>query len=500
MPSEFLTTYRQRFRAFHSERNREGFLFHSGQKTNSETAFIHSEFSDLFSRSTIENLQHELSGAPPYLEIELEGLRELILQAHKENLRHQVRELTAEIQDYENNAQITWEGEALSFSEAQKKVLHTAEVSKRRQISARLSDAQKGAQNLRAERWTQLHAAARDFGAQNYLSFWQNLRQVDYEKFAAQMQSFLSETESKYLGQFASVLTREAHVFLADATSADLPLVGRLQRFDEQFHAWRIVPIYRETFSGLGISTYGQTSLKIDDQPRANKKSPSAHFPVEVPNEIKIVFTPGDGYQKYQALLHEAGHAQPFAWTSRTLLPEFQFVGDYVVREAFALLFGSLLQEERWLAEMLHMYESKSFRHTLAVLELMRLRKYAAQLNYEVEFHAEKLPTNASARYVELLTEAVRAQFDDADHLRSISEDFYPATFLRASAFASQLREQLKTKFGSRWWASRRAGEYLIDLWNTGGRYKADELAKLIDLGELAFDWLSAECLAKIQV
>jgi hypothetical protein len=65
--------------------------------------------------------------------------------------------------------------------------------------------------------------------------------------------------------------------------------------------------------------------------------------------------------------------------------------------------------------------------------------------------------------------------------------------------FESQLREYLKTQFGLRWWASRRAGEMLIDLWNTGQRYTVEELAAMIGLGDLDFDWLASELLEQVE-
>ena len=114
-------------------------------------------------------------------------------------------------------------------------------------------------------------------------------------------------------------------------------------------------------------------------------------------------------------------------------------------------------------------------------------------IRYEVELHSNQLSSSAGSRYVELLSEAVRVRYDETTHLRDVSEAFYSGDFLRASAFASQLREQLKTKFGSRWWTSHKAGDYLIDLWNTGGRYKVEEMAKMIDLGDLSYDWLAEE-------
>jgi hypothetical protein len=40
----------------------------------------------------------------------------------------------------------------------------------------------------------------------------------------------------------------------------------------------------------------------------------------------------------------------------------------------------------------------------------------------------------------------------------------------------------------------------LIDLWNTGRRYSLERLATMIGLGELSFDWLSAELTEQVKL
>jgi hypothetical protein len=61
------------------------------------------------------------------------------------------------------------------------------------------------------------------------------------------------------------------------------------------------------------------------------------------------------------------------------------------------------------------------------------------------------------------------------------------------------MREHLKTRYGHAWWRSRKAGEMLIDIWNTGHRYRIEELASIIGLGALDYNWLSAEMRAACQ-
>jgi hypothetical protein len=50
------------------------------------------------------------------------------------------------------------------------------------------------------------------------------------------------------------------------------------------------------------------------------------------------------------------------------------------------------------------------------------------------------------------------------------------------------LREYLRVRYGNRWWASRKAGDELIDLWNTASRYSVEELASLIGFSEISFE------------
>jgi hypothetical protein len=97
------------------------------------------------------------------------------------------------------------------------------------------------------------------------------------------------------------------------------------------------------------------------------------------------------------------------------------------------------------------------------------------------------------------MTGAVRVKFDETDHLRELDDAFCSESFLRGCAFEAQMREYLKTQFGVRWWAARKAGETLIDLWNTGQQYTVEELASMIGLGELDFDCLVNEHLDRIE-
>src|SRR5262249_22186332 len=329
------------------------------------------------------------------------------------------------------------------------------------------------------------------------------LRGFQCEKLTRTASRLISQTEAHYDRALAPLLAREANISTSDATEADLPRLQQFPHFDHFFLREQMRNVYRELFRGLGFNTERQSNLEIDSIARPLKQPQVFCSPIRVPDEIKLVYIANGGQANYRELLRAAGSAQNYAWTSPNLYPEFRFdgvfSGDGVVQHAWGMLLENLMLDERWLASAIGFVESARFRQTLAVFSLMTLRRQAALLQYEVEFHAGRLSGSSGTRFKELMTDAVRVRYDETEHLRVLDSAFRSAAFLRACAFESQMREYLKTKFGLHWWASPKTGEMLIDLWNIGQQHSVEGLASMIGLGELDFDWLVSELQAQVK-
>jgi hypothetical protein len=491
-----LSEYRQRFSDFQTSLHREDYLFCSGRKPRRETAHVRSEFSDLFTLSAISDLRAKLEATSEYLETERTSLRRLIAFATEGNIAARVSEISDEIEIYEAGAQIDWQGQKIEFRQSAGALANEADAARRRDLFARRADVIKGANDLRAERIEKMREAAQELGYKSRLAMRRELRGVDGEKLAERARLFLSKTESAYASAISGLFAREAGVSVDEATRADIGFLQRFDRFDHFFPRERMLGLYRELFVALGFDAEKQPNVEVDTTPQPQ---PAFCAPIRVPDEIKLIVNPVGGQANYREFLRESGHAQHFAWTSRNIYPEFRIGGDGAVQRAWGMLLENLTLDGRWLMGALGFAENAPFRQALAAFKLMAARRYAALLTYESEFHSERLANSAGARYAELMTDAVRARFDEADCLRDLDDEFYSESFLRGCLFESQLREYLKTQFGLRWWASRKAGETLIDLWNTGQRYTVEELAAMIGLGELDFDWLASELLEQVE-
>ena len=491
-----LSDYRQRFGEYHSELHREDFLFRSGRQTSRDVTHIHSEYSDLFRLSTVEELRAKRNDVSESRKTERAAIARLIAFALEGNLLARVRDVSAEIAGYEAASKIDWPSKSnldvqrIPFHQIEELLATEPDRERRRELHARRSDIVKGAQDLLAERFEKLRIGAVELGFESYTMMRRQLRGVDLDAIAAKATQLLSKTESRYVSELAPLLARETGVSLDEATEADWPYLRRYTRFDVFFLREQMLPVYRELFANFGFNPDKQANVELDPAVRAGKQRRAFCSPIRIPDEIKLVVQPTGGQLNYGEFLRAAGKAQSAAWTSRNLPPEFQRGGDAAVPMAWGMLLENLLLEEAWLTGTFGFVANAEFRRALSLFRLLELRREAARLHYELEFHAGNLTSSIGQRYAEVMTDALRVRVDEADCLRDLSDDFRSADFLRAAAFEAQMREHLKTQFGSRWWTSRKAGEMLIDLWNTGQQYSVEELAAMIGLGELDLDCL----------
>jgi hypothetical protein len=119
---------------------------------------------------------------------------------------------------------------------------------------------------------------------------------------------------------------------------------------------------------------------------------------------------------------------------------------------------------------------------------LFFVRRYSAKLLYELEFHANGAAEEMSKRYVELLGDALKIEPSPANYLADIDDGFYVYSYLRSWAFEAQLRDHLRTRFGTDWFASREAGSLLQELWAEGQRPTADELLEEVTGAKLEME------------
>jgi hypothetical protein len=241
-----------------------------------------------------------------------------------------------------------------------------------------------------------------DLGAATVLALYETFdydpRGVDRDTAA-----FTAETDALYREQIDAALRRRVGVGLDDASLPDFTRLWRAPEFDAGFVSERALPALRATLSGLGVDLDSQRNVELDIEARPGKRPRAFCAPIRVPDRVVLVILPQGGQDDYQALFHEAGHTEHFAFADPGLPAEQRLLGDNAVTEGFAFLFEHLLSDPAWLHSQLDFGPVEEYIRFTALQKLFFVRRYAGKLAYEIELHSGKALDTLPDRYAERL-------------------------------------------------------------------------------------------------
>jgi hypothetical protein len=503
-----VSDYRHDYTAYCSAIELAHYQHRAGFEREPNLEPIYDRYGDLFTREAIDNLSRAHDETPAHSETERAGLKNLLAAARNGYLDARARELTDELARCTSSQSVEWEGESFPVNNVPKIISNEAVASRRRELAARWTDALRRCDDLRAARFENFHESARALGFDSYRALCSDIKGVDYERLASATQNFFERTESVYTSALARIIARNLPgVTFNDLQYADYFSFQRMAHLDSFFPPENLMATYKAAMSDLGIHVEQQSNIQIDDRERPFKNPRAACFRVKPPDDVRLLIAPVGGAYDYTVLFHEAGHAQHFAWSSRELLnryPEFLYAPDYATTEGYAFLLNHLFLDAEWLVEHLKgigITRAREIVRDLSLLVCTNVRRRCGSLAYEIALHESSnlRSEQLSATYAEALSRATGFRRDAALYLTEVDDAFYSAAYLRAWAFEAALREYLRTRYGRRWWASRKCGDELIDLWNTSSRYTVEELARLIGFGEISFELLADNLIAAMK-
>jgi hypothetical protein len=465
-----LDSYRSGADRFIAELDEEYYLHYAGLKADFDLRPIYERHAELTELERVRRLGEAVRGR--------ENL-ELFRFGCEGYLGELTREHSEKIAELEASLEAPHDGGSVGYRMLPPTIANTAD----RAIRARLESARNALTEehlnplyLDAVRVTQ--RAVPQLGAQTYFELYRDRFGIDLEGLGAQCRGLLDATEPLYEEVMDRALREHVGIGLEEAERHDVRRFFRGSSWDRAFPADRMLPALRSTLADLGIDLDAQANVHLDVEERPTKSPRAFCAGIEIPEKVMLVIQPQGGPDDWYALFHEAGHAEHFAFTSADLKMEEKRLGDNAVTEGWAMLFDHLINDRAWLTRMLDFPRPEQFAAEGAVHLLFFVRRYAAKLLYEIDFHAAADATSMRSRYVELLGGALKVEPSDTDYLSDIDCGYYVTSYLRAWAFAAQMTTFLRQEFGRDWFRRREAGALLRELWALGQQPTADELLR----------------------
>jgi hypothetical protein len=455
---------------FISELDEESYLHFAGLKETYEIAPIYERHERLTQLDTALALGASVDGD--------RRRRELWKFACSGYLGNFVSEEAERVAGLEATLTATVDGEEIPFRMLRPRLMNEDDRDVRERVEAARNE-------LTAERLNALRLQAaqvvqretRRLGADSYADLYRSFG-FALDDLADQCRRLLADTEDLWVEAGDRFFRSRVGLGLGEIRRWDVGRAWRGAQWDSAFPRDRMLPALEGTLADLGIDLHEQQNVELDLDERPMKDPRAFCAPIEVPGRVVLVMKPQGGPDDWRALFHEAGHTEHFAHTDASLSPEERRLGDNAVTEGWAMLLEYLTTDPVWLERRLDFPRPYEFAGEGAVQLLWIVRRYAAKLLYELEFHsAEELPA-LQPRYVEILGDATKVEPAASDYLGDMDEGFYASEYLRAWAFEAQLRAYLRERFGNAWFSRREAGSLLRELWSEGQKPTADELLR----------------------
>ncbi|HEY0417080.1 MAG TPA: hypothetical protein VGC78_11900 [Gaiellaceae bacterium] len=464
LTSRELDAFRERGDAFEKALLEEYYVHFAGLKETLEIERIYEEYEDL---TTLETAQR-LESAPA-------ELRRFACEGFLGNLTRNHQARAAEV---EATLQATVDGTTIPYRMLRTAIANEPDRDRRERLErerVRLLDEHLNPLHLEASAIDR--DAVRRLEAPNYYELYKRFG-FRLDELADECRDVLDETEQLWEREGDRLLRDRLGLTLAEARPWDVPRLFRAPELDELYPSDQMLPALEATLADLGVDLRSQRNVELDLDARPSKSPRAFCAPIEVPGRVVLVIQPIGGKDDWEALFHEAGHTEHYAWTSESLPMEAKRLGDNAVTEGWAMLMQHLVTEPAWLNRRLDVPRVPELARDGAVSLLYFVRRYSAKLLYEIEFFQADDATTMRDRYVELLSDALKLPVNRESYLDDIDGGFYVTGYLRSWAFEAQLREFLRGELGNEWFARRDAGDLLRELWSLGQAPTADELLK----------------------
>jgi hypothetical protein len=480
--------YRRDFSAYCSARERAACDFYTGRAARLDPAPLRDRYADLWAREVVAELQRERDATPPTFETERAALSSLLGAARLGYAGRGGAEVSDELSRCESSATVTWGGARYGADEVPVLLSAEADAARRRDLAARWLESHGACDDLRAAQLEALRDAARELGFDDFGALRSDVTRSDAGQLAAEARLFLERTAAVYSAR----LSRWAALnlpprFARNPERADAFSLARLAHLDECFPARDAAAAFEDVMGGLGIRAGRQNGVAAEESARGGDGRARCFAP-SPPQDVRLVFAPRAGADFYQRFFQEAARARQFAWVSperAARYPEFVHSPDASAARGFAQLFRLLFTDPAWIERHTRVAANvaREIASACALVELHDARRACALALEQTEFHrgGEARSEAAAETYAERLTEATGFRQPAACRLADALGDGMEAfEGVRARLFAASMGEYLRTRHGTRWLASRAAGDELIDVWTTGSRYAAEELAAIL--------------------
>lgn len=317
-----------------------------------------------------------------------------------------------------------------------------------------------------------------DLGFSSYLHMYEVIEGLNTSALVEKAKEFIRDTEYISRDLLKWFFLKRMGIKLQNANLTDMFYLinsfelGSLPKMDP-------LSMAKALLAETGLNP--QAKIKFDREKRKGHVAGSICYTSNPGVEILISTNLQGGIWDYESFLGSFGRGLSYGFTERDDYFEYKYLREKSFLRIFSELFKNLIFEPAWIKKHLRQDVANDFLQFLYLRRLMLTRILSAKLIYEIGFYQGQ--DNKAETYKEIMEIATHSKASKHDYLFDIEPHLSSADSFKASIIEPQLRAYLIENFDEQWWRVKEAGEFLVEIWRTGGRTSIKNISENYGFG-----------------
>ena len=227
------------------------------------------------------------------------------------------------------------------------------------------------------------------------------------------------------------------------------------------------------------------SKIKIDKKDRPKKYASPFCMALKIPQDVRISFKAENPLNDANSIYHEMGHAIHFSSIKKQLPYWKRICISNGLAETFSIFFEGILTEYDYMIEELKLPKeyAKEIIRRKNFLQLFGAAFYTGNSLFRIAYWHENMKfKNCNKRYAKELKKSMGMKIPGAYwqlHHILPSRLMYVPSYMLAEIQQFKIKQNLREKYGQKWWKSKKAGKEILNLMSKGADSEAGDFSGL---------------------
>ncbi|MGB2691196.1 MAG: hypothetical protein WBB48_04370 [Thermodesulfobacteriota bacterium] len=477
MSKETMKFVREDGKKVYQNLKEELYLNHSGLKDKTDITEILKQFRDLQEPEIFQSLKD----ASPKTEEESNGrklmlsfLAEIILLGKSPQIEDGILDIEASSIFSVGKTKIPFRKSKQALLKKSKKQ-DTEDIDKKREaILSKLNQ-------LYLRKYGYLQKDSHDLRYTSYLNLYELTENHNSIDLAEKAKEFIRDTEYISRDLLRWFLLKQMNVELKNASVNDMHYLLNSFELKESFPKLNPHSLAQDILEESQMQL--PATIMFDTEKRKGHINGSTSYILSPGFEMLISTNVQGGISDYESFLESFGESLCYGFTHRDDNFEFAYLREKSFVKTFALLLKNLIFEPAWLKKHFRLEAESDFLKLMQLRRLIQTRVLCAKVIFEVAVYQRQ--DDKGEMYKEIMEIATHCKPNKHEYLYDIQPHLSSLDSFKATILESQTKRYLADKYDEQWWREEKTNEFLIKIWETGGRTSVTNLSEKCGLGDI---------------